>query len=656
MNHLRSLRSNILLMIVLSIGSAMLLLGLALDFLVDRQYTEDTYIRFSDYFERTQRYFIETEHKLALTTSNLLQDKKFKSQLGFISVYEDLEDYQKMTFDQEKISLAKQIEKFSQVAQFDHVRLYNSSGVLIAFSDNYERSRKFGILSYNLSSPRLLSFLPDGSPYYKISLASKYWQEHMTISDKFANGIEYREDDMGFNVTYSFKLENKFQDGSVEHIGFIEVVKNISVGIFDRTAPNNGGFNLFLADSGVSLGQNPVKLKPLDLDSVDLFSEHGNTKLQLLKNNYLLSHHLTLVNGKQLHIIFGISKGLITSEINQLMLIVIYIFIVVSIIASLISFLYFRYYIGASINNIIAYADNIRDGNYDAPTPDIREYELNHLVSVLEHAAVKIRDREKELREIQSVLEHRVELRTNDLQQAKDEADKANLAKSQFLSSMSHELRTPLNAILGFAQVLEMDLHNSKSLTSIQEILNAGYHLLDLVNQVLDLSKIEAGHLNLTFASISLTDVLSECIVQIKSGIHNKNINIVNNVTDDSICMYADKTRLRQVLINILSNAIKYNCDNGSVTIDVELRENNKVYLSIKDTGLGIDKDQIGKLFDPFERLGFKGGSIDGTGIGLTVTKQLIDAMRGEIGVESKKGEGTTFWFTLSQSGDDINI
>lgn len=232
---------------------------------------------------------------------------------------------------------------------------------------------------------------------------------------------------------------------------------------------------------------------------------------------------------------------------------------------------------------------------------------------------------------------------------AKNEAVKASHIKSKFLTSMSHELRTPLNAILGYAQLLEMDKLTKDQNHSVKIVIRESYYLLSLINQVLDLSQIESGHLDISMEPVCVADIVNECvpIIERSEGVE-RNVSIANNITDQSILVMADKLSLRQVLINILSNAIKYSHDGGNVSIDAKTADKDLVYISITDTGHGIPQNQIDKLFEPFERLDFRNSSIEGSGIGLTISRRLMYAMHGRIDVKSAVKHGSTFSLVLS--------
>jgi len=235
---------------------------------------------------------------------------------------------------------------------------------------------------------------------------------------------------------------------------------------------------------------------------------------------------------------------------------------------------------------------------------------------------------------------------------AKEYAEKTSQTKSEFLSRMSHELRTPMNAILGFAQILE---HDSKGFSNTQranvrEILDAGYHLLDLINEVLDLAKVESGKMTLSMKQVPVDDLLQQCLALIGPQAEKRGVEFVDNISRKGFLVCADTTRLKQVILNLLSNAVKYNRSQGLVTLDSSVIDKQRLKISISDTGKGLSKDDITKLFSPFVRL--KAVShVEGTGIGLTITKHLIELMGGTIGVVSSLGEGSTFWVELDLCG-----
>lgn len=235
-----------------------------------------------------------------------------------------------------------------------------------------------------------------------------------------------------------------------------------------------------------------------------------------------------------------------------------------------------------------------------------------------------------------------------ELESAKAVAEKANLAKSNFLSSMSHELRTPLNAILGFAQLLESGAPapTATQIVRLHQIIKAGWYLLDLINEILDLAVIESGKLSLSLEPLSLSTVLLECEAMIGPQAQQRGIKIIFDKVDPSWFAHADHTRVKQALINLLSNAIKYNRDHGMVEVKC-IATPEHVRISIKDSGAGLPPEKLAKLFQPFNRLGQETGTEEGTGIGLVVTKQLVELMGGSIGVESTVGVGSEFWIEL---------
>ncbi len=239
-----------------------------------------------------------------------------------------------------------------------------------------------------------------------------------------------------------------------------------------------------------------------------------------------------------------------------------------------------------------------------------------------------------------------------ELERAKAAAEKANLAKSEFISRMSHELRTPLNAILGFAQLLEASILPPSAIQSIrlQQILKAGWYLLDLINEILDLAVIESGKLTLSTEPLSLAKVMLECQAIIEPQAQERDIKLIFPKFTIPYFVRADRIRLKEVLINLLSNAIKYNREQGMVEVTCAESTSGRIRICIKDNGIGLSPEKLSQLFQPFNRLGQENGIIEGTGIGLVVTKRLVDLMEGTIGAESTVGVGSEFWIELIQS------
>lgn len=245
--------------------------------------------------------------------------------------------------------------------------------------------------------------------------------------------------------------------------------------------------------------------------------------------------------------------------------------------------------------------------------------------------------------------DHVLQENTLELQKAKAIAEKANLAKSDFLSSMSHELRSPLNAILGFAQLIESGTPTPTATqkASIDQILHAGWYLLELINEILDLAVIESGRLSLSLEPVLLPDVMIECQAMIEPLAEKRGISMTFPHFTSPCYIRADRTRLKQVLVNLLSNAIKYNQPGGKVIVEYDAIAPDRVRISVKDTGAGLSPENLTQLFQAFNRLGQEAGGEEGTGIGLVVSKRLVELMHGTIGAESAVGKGSVFWIEL---------
>jgi len=234
------------------------------------------------------------------------------------------------------------------------------------------------------------------------------------------------------------------------------------------------------------------------------------------------------------------------------------------------------------------------------------------------------------------------------LREAKKEADRANHAKSEFLSRMSHELRTPLNAILGFGQLLERQNPTKPQRARVEHIMSAGRHLLKLINEVLDLSRIEAGHLQLSVEPVAVAEVLEEALDLMRPLAAQRTMQLsVDALLDKDLHVLADRQRLKQVLLNLLTNAVKYTAVGGQISVSLQQSNLAKTRLVVTDTGAGIATEKLARLFTPFDRLGVEQSGVEGTGLGLALCQRLMHAMGGDIGVDSTVGKGSAFWIEL---------
>lgn len=324
--------------------------------------------------------------------------------------------------------------------------------------------------------------------------------------------------------------------------------------------------------------------------------------------------------------------------------------------------------IARPVEAVTAAAEQVGAGNWNV-TIDIDSKDevgdlartINAMAENLSQIAVSrdnlesiVQSKTAELNKHRENLEELVDERTRELLLAKEEADSASKAKSEFLSSMSHELRTPLNAILGFAQILELNqkqLLTEDQSRAVHQIKKGGAHLLELINDVLNLAKIETKGLELSMENVGTHALINECVPVAEALARDRGVTIEVRDCSNAV-VWADYTRLKQVVLNLMSNAVKYNREGGTVSVTCEEVSQDMLRISISDTGNGIAADKQEELFQPFSRLGQENSNIEGTGIGLVITKRLIEGMGGNIGFESTLDVGSTFWVEVPLSGE----
>lgn len=378
------------------------------------------------------------------------------------------------------------------------------------------------------------------------------------------------------------------------------------------------------------------------------------------KQGYILDYAQPIISGLPASLHLGISTQRMETTLNDLSFEV-----VAGIILTTLFFSIFVYFstrrVTRPLEQFITSMDQYASGELRTPIPTEdgkQSPEIRELINSFNLMLKKKVSAEDEIKRHKEELEKQVEQRTTELKRSKETAEKANLAKSEFLSSMSHELRTPMNAILGFAQLMVANFEKNLSQDQIEnlgEIVHAGNHLLSLINEILDLSRIDAGKIQISVEPVQLKATLNECLSLITPLAEQRGITIESHI-DNDVYVESDRVRLKQAILNLLSNATKYNKQDGNIILS-SIVQNDLLRLSITDTGPGISNDNIEKLFKPFERLGAESSAIEGTGIGLALTQKLLQLMNAQIGVESELGNGSTFWITLplsSHTQDDI--
>lgn len=424
----------------------------------------------------------------------------------------------------------------------------------------------------------------------------------------------------------------------------------------------------------------PVQLKDAD-GYVEYQSQNWPQSQYALESSLLADFKLLTSNNEvALHVSAARNLQKLNAKLVDTQLVVIVLTIVITLVAGVVALWFLRLsalqpmqQLGAQVNKISQDNTYLGEQIEISGVPEIMELAagFNHMTSDLRmlyndllNSNLKLTNEIDERMEAEQALQHahaelevRIKERTAELEQMSKYAEAANDAKTEFLSRMSHELRTPLSAIIGFAQLLlaaQLEHVSEEQRKYIEHILHAGTHLLELINEVLDLARVESGQLKLQLEAVQLDGVLDDALVLIEPIAIARNIAIEFDKQNLAATLVAaDRSRLKQIFLNLLSNAIKYNRTDGKVIVEVFAEQDGNIRIAITDTGTGLSAEQQQKLFIPFSRLDADTRQVEGTGIGLTISKRLVELMGGQIGVQSQPGNGTTFWFTLQSAGHE---
>ena len=807
--QLNTVKSKILLLLLVSVGGSMLLAGIALSYFINQQYEKQASQTFSSFYNNISENLNDLQKKMLTDAATLSNSSEIVSSLNLISEYATIQDYQPLIFDKEKWGIANRLSNYVRAAKIDHIRIHDKNGWLVSFVDNESEHLEEGIISFKNAKPvfKTLSIedqTTDNMPKHN------HW--HSLARETFAEtnpGSRYIKDvNNDVYIQSSYPIYRTFPNNTKKYLGRVFISKHLSSSyLASHTRQNNLLHKTFTDINLATNAFNNVFKQTYLLNSPDLLAAKDQ-KYSWLKssNNYINVRHVSLNDQSKLYITSTLDRTFVQRQITSTALLVLLVFFVSAIIIISIGILFSRRSITLPMDKLMRHAEQLSSGNYNQKEIATGTKEFDTLAHTLNNAAAIIYSREDELRAANIQMEVRVKERTADLSktnleladeisvresiqdrlreskemlqkimdnipqyifwkdtesrylgcnknflhmsgfnnefdllgksdydlpwtreesdfyrlcdqrvmtsdipefhiqetatnlsgnmiyvdtnkiplhdskgsvigilgsfeditdrkkaelqilQAKEIAESASNAKTDFLSRMSHELRTPLNAILGFAQLLEFDISHpldEDQKQNVDEILTAGNHLLELINDILDLSKIETGALTLSIRSLSLQQLLNETLNLVKNFAKQKNINLdFTTVDQQDVKVLADPVRIKQTLLNLLNNAIKYNQTNGSVAIDVDTSQQSQIKISITDTGIGIGEEYQDRVFTPFDRLGADARAIDGTGIGLVIAKQLIELMHGDIGFSSKIGVGSTFWICLPISNN----
>ncbi|WP_006787611.1 ATP-binding protein [Thiorhodospira sibirica] len=680
-----NVRRKLLLLLLFTLASALLLTTLALGFFIKQDRLSSAQRQFDDAFSFIREDFASHHQRLMTCVSLLIQREDVQdSMIRLVDADPRTPLNDTQLFSSDKQALSAILALHARTTSMEILRIYRPDGTLLAFARVAGGFSVEGIVMADESGKPVPLISTDGGNSWTAPPTPDWLGDLQREKFGQTGEIRYTLDPReGISIEVYGRIQQVLPDGSEQLLGYLLAEYPLSQ--MTRLRLPIGMSYAVESLSRYEHSQYIHHFSPDELQAMPhLLQAHHRAADGLLQRSdyYLGVQQLPLQHGDIAYFIMALEERIVAAEIQRIHGAALAVLVISALLVLPFGDAVARRTVAQPINQLLVGAYAFKEGRYDQPIILNTRDEFNVLANAFNNAIKSISQRERMLYRARATLEERVNERTAELQatnqrleeemeerrraeeaanRAREHAEKANQAKSDFLSRMSHELRTPLNAILGFSQLLESDRHdplNEEQLDNVNEILRAGRHLLSLINDILDLSSIEAGKLQISSEDVPLRDTLNACINLVEGLAQREGIAIIDQTGAlEGVAVYADQTRLKQVLINLLSNAIKYNRPDGEVILGCEELPNQWIRLSITDTGQGIAPEKMPLLFQAFERLGMENTLIDGTGIGLMLSHRMIEMMGGELHVESEVGKGSTFWFTLpkgqQQSSED---